>query len=91
MSELVTCLNKEGAVASLIAGRVYRTLPNTRAAGHHLIRVLDEDRSEPDGYPYPATLFARVGLTETARQALTALAAAKLADLVLLPARAAGI
>jgi len=65
-------LNNEGAAASLTVGKVYRTLPDPKAAAHELLRVLDEDRSEPDGYLYPATFFTAIELPETARRALTA-------------------
>ena len=72
MSEFVICLNNEGSAASLTVGKVYRTVPDPKAAAHELLRVLDEDRSERDGYLYPATMFAAIELPETARQALTA-------------------
>ena len=51
---------------------VYRTLPDPKAAAHGLLRVLDEDRSERDGYLYPAAMFAPIELPETAQRALTA-------------------
>ena len=72
MSEFVVCLNNEGSAASLTVGKVYRTLPDPKAAAHDLLRVLDEDRSERDGYLYPAIMFAPIELPDTARQALTA-------------------
>ena len=72
MSEFVVCINNERSRASLIVGKVYRTLPDPQAEAHNLLRVLDEDRSEPDGYLYPAAMFAPIELPETAQQALTA-------------------
>ena len=72
MSEFVICVNNEGLAASLTVGKVYRTLPDRKAAAHELLRVLDEDRSEPDGYLYPATMFTAIELPETVRRALTA-------------------
>jgi hypothetical protein len=36
-----------------------------------MLRVLDEDKSEPDGYLYPASMFAPIELPEVARQVLT--------------------
>jgi hypothetical protein len=36
-----------------------------------MLRVIDEDKSEPDGYLYPASMFAPIDLPEVARQALT--------------------
>lgn len=72
MSEFVICVNNRGSFASLTVGKVYRTLPDPKAAGHELLRVLDEDRSERDGYLYPATMFTAIELPEAARRALTA-------------------
>jgi len=37
-----------------------------------MIRVLDEDKSEPDGYLYPLSMFAPIELPEAAERALTA-------------------
>jgi hypothetical protein len=37
-----------------------------------MLRVIDEDKSEPDGYLYPASMFASVELPEVVKQALTA-------------------
>ena len=71
MSEFVICLDNGGSAASLTVGKVYRTLPDPKAAGHELLRVLDEDRSERDGYLYPATMFTAIELPEAARRALT--------------------
>jgi hypothetical protein len=72
MSEFVICINNESNPASLIVGKVYRTLADTEAATHGMLRVLDEDKSEPEGYLYPASMFAPIELPEVARQALTA-------------------
>ena len=35
-----------------------------------MLRVVDEDTSEPDGYPYPASIFAPIELPESAQRAL---------------------
>ena len=72
MSEFVICIDNESNPASLIAGKVYRTLSDAEAEAHDLIRVLDEDKSEPDGYLYPASMFVPIDLPEVAKQALTA-------------------
>ncbi|HYV06793.1 MAG TPA: hypothetical protein VFB82_19515 [Blastocatellia bacterium] len=58
MSTLVICANNESNPASLIEGKVYRSLPDEAAKQHKMIRVIDEDKSEPDGYLYPAPMFA---------------------------------
>ncbi len=72
MSEFVICINNASNPASLIVGKVYRTLSDAEAKGHDMLRVIDEDRSEPDGYLYPAAMFAPIELPEVARQVLTA-------------------
>jgi hypothetical protein len=72
MSEFVICLNNESNPASLIVGKVYRTLPDTEAEAHGMLRVIDEDKSEPDGYLYPAAMFAPIELPEVAKRVLTA-------------------
>ena len=72
MSDFVICINNDSNPASLLVGKVYRTLPDAEAETHGMLRVIDEDRSEPDGYLYPASLFAPIELPEVAKRALTA-------------------
>ena len=72
MSEFVTCINNDRKIASLVLGKVYRTLPDAEAEAHNMLRVIDEDKSEPDGYLYPETIFAPIELPEVAKQALMA-------------------
>ena len=70
MNDFVICINNESNPASLIVGKVYRTRPDSDAEGHDLLRVVDEDQSEPDGYLYPASMFAPIELPEVAERAL---------------------
>ena len=70
MTEFVICLNNEDNPASLIVGKVYHRLSDTEAELHNLLRIIDEDRSELDGYLYPASMFVPVELPEEARQVL---------------------
>jgi hypothetical protein len=72
MSEFVICINNESNPASLIVGKVYRVLSDGQTEAHGMLRVLDEDKSEPDGYLYPASMFAPIELPEAARQVLMA-------------------
>ena len=37
-----------------------------------MLRVLDEDESEPDGYLYPASMFAPIELPKAAERAMMA-------------------
>ena len=66
------CINNDSNPANLILGKVYRTLPNSDAEAHNMICVLDEDRSEVDGYLYPASMFIPIELPEGAERALMA-------------------
>lgn len=72
MIDFVICINNDSNPASLIIGKVYRTLLDAEAESNNMLRVVDEDRSEPDGYLYPASMFAPVDLPEVAERALMA-------------------
>ena len=72
MSSFVICINNESNPASLILGKVYRALPDAEAEARNMLRVVDEDKSEPDGYLYPASMFAPIELPEVAERALMA-------------------
>lgn len=71
MSEFVICIGNDGNSASLIVGKVYRILPDAEAQVHDLLRVIDEDRSEPDGYLYSASMFVPIELPDMAKRALS--------------------
>lgn len=70
MTQFVICINTGSTPASLVLGKVYRVLPDEEGEHHNMIRVVDEDISEPDGYLYPSSLFAPIDLPEIAQQAL---------------------
>jgi hypothetical protein len=70
MSEFVICINSDSNPGSLIVGKVYRVLSDPDAATHDMLRIIDEDKSESDGYLYPASIFAPIELPEVARQVL---------------------
>jgi hypothetical protein len=70
MSDFVICISNDSNPASLILGKVYRRLPDAEAETHDMLRVIDEDTSEPDGYLYPASIFAPIELPESAQRAL---------------------
>ena len=72
MSEFVICINNDTNPASLILGKVYRTLPDAEAEAHNMLRIIEEDTSEPDGYLYPSTMFAPIELPEVAKRVLIA-------------------
>ena len=70
MSDFVICISNTGNQASLILGKVYRRLPDVDAETHDMLRVIDEDTSEPDGYLYPMSNFVSIELPESAQRAL---------------------
>ncbi len=70
MTKFVICLRNTSNPASLIVGKVYRVLPDPQAERQGLVRILDEDISEPEGYLYPEELFAPVQLPEVAERIL---------------------
>ena len=72
MSEYVICIDNRGNPASLIVGKAYRTVEDAGAENHGLLRVVDEDTSEPDGYLYAASMFAPVELPDVAKRAFAA-------------------
>ena len=72
MSDFVICINNDSNPATLILGKVYRRLPDPEAEAHNMLRVIDEDKSEPDGYLYPASIFTPIDLPEVAERALMA-------------------
>jgi hypothetical protein len=70
MNHFVICINNESNPASLLIGKVYRMLPDPEAVSHNMFRIVDEDASEPDGYLYPASMFAAIELPEAAERVL---------------------
>ena len=70
MSNFLICINNDSNPASLILGKVYRRIPDADAESRNLFRVIDEDKSEPDGYLYPSSMFAPIELPEAAERVL---------------------
>ena len=72
MSNFLICINNESNPASLILGKVYRRIPDVEAESRNMLRVFDEDKSEPDGYLYPSPMFAPIVFPEVAERVLMA-------------------
>ncbi len=70
MIKFMLCVDNGSNQASLILGKVYQILPDSEAEVNNLVRVIDEDESEPDGYLYPSSMFTPIVLPEAAQQAL---------------------
>ena len=63
------CLDNCGNEASLILGKVYRILPDARAAKDDLIRVIDESGED---YLFAKQQFAFVTLPQAVRKRILA-------------------
>ena len=72
MSNFLICINNDSNPASLILGKVYRRIPDAEAESRDMLRVIDEDKSEPDGYLYPSSMFAPIELPDVAERVLMA-------------------
>lgn len=64
------CLKNTGNEASLILGKVYRVVPDARAAKDDLVRVIDESGED---YLFHKTQFAFVDFPQAVRKKLLAL------------------
>jgi hypothetical protein len=72
MNNFVICIDNENNPASLLLGKVYQVLTDADAESHNMLRVIDEDKSEPDGYLYPASIFVPVNIPKEAERVLMA-------------------
>lgn len=61
------CINNEGYKASLEKGKLYRTLPDEKAASHGYMRVIDESGED---YGYSAARFIPIKLPRVVEKAL---------------------
>ena len=52
-------------------GQGLPNLPDAEARDHEILRVIDEDRSEPDGYLYSASMFVPIELPDLPKRALS--------------------
>ena len=66
---LVICLKNKGYDVSLERRKIYQVLPDSRAAKHGLIRVVDESGED---YLYPQSFFAPIELPQPIRRAVLA-------------------
>ena len=63
------CVKNEGYPASLELWKVYRVLPDEKAAEHQLIRVVDESGED---YLYDQSWFVPIKLPQAAKEAMLA-------------------
>ena len=68
--EFALCLENSGNEASLILGKVYRVVPDARAAKDDLIRIIDESGED---YLFDSSQFAIVEFSRALRRKILAL------------------
>jgi hypothetical protein len=64
------CLENAGNEASLILGKVYRVVPDARAAKDDLLRIIDESGED---YLFAKQQFALVDFSQAVRKRILAL------------------
>ena len=70
MKQFALCLENEGNEASLILGKVYRILPDARAAKDDFVRIIDESGED---YLFHKSQFAFVEFPQAVRKKILAL------------------
>lgn len=68
-TQYALCVKNAGYPASLELRKIYEVVPDTRAAKHRQIRVIDESG---EAYLYPAENFVVLELPDAAEKALSA-------------------
>ena len=68
--QFALCLENEGNEASLILGKVYRILPDARAAKDDFVRIVDESGED---YLFHKSQFAFVNFPQSVRKKILAL------------------
>ena len=68
--QFALCLKNTGNEASLILGKVYRVLPDVRAAKDDLVRIIDESGED---YLFHKNQFALVDFPQAVRKKILAL------------------
>jgi hypothetical protein len=68
--KFAVCLDNDGNEASLILGKIYRVLPDARAAKDGLVRVVDESGED---YLFDKAQFVLVDFPQAIRKRILAL------------------
>jgi hypothetical protein len=66
----LVCVNNKGYQASLELRKIYEAIPDTGAARHRLLRVID---LSGEGYLYPKSFFLPIELPKAIERVLFAL------------------
>jgi hypothetical protein len=64
--QFAVCVDNEGYPASLELRKIYRVLPDKKAAKHSLMRVVDESGED---YLYPDRFFIPIRLPQALKEA----------------------
>ncbi len=70
-TKFVVCIENKNYPASLEFGKIYRVVPDKKAAKHQMIRVFDESGED---YLHPQKSFVATELPQLAENAFMALA-----------------
>ncbi|KAB8314895.1 hypothetical protein SD81_033330 [Tolypothrix campylonemoides VB511288] len=62
-TQFVVCIKNDNYSVSLEVRKIYQVIPDTKAAEHHLIRVIDESQED---YLYPESHFVTIELPKAA-------------------------
>ena len=65
--KFAVCINNEDYEVSLELRKIYKVLPDAKAAEHHYIRVIDESGED---YLYPEDYFIPIELPKAVEKAL---------------------
>jgi hypothetical protein len=63
--QFAVCIDNEGYSASLELRKIYRVLPDKKAAKHNLMRVIDESGED---YLYPVRFFVTIRLPQAVKE-----------------------
>ncbi len=66
--QFAVCVKNEGYPASLELRKIYEVVPDSRAADHRYVRVIDESGED---YLYPADCFVPIRLPQPLKKALS--------------------
>ena len=66
--QFVVCIHNSGYEVSLETRKLYQVLPDSDAAIHHQVRIVDESG---DDYLYPESFFLAIPLSERIAEQLT--------------------
>jgi len=70
--QFVVCIRNEDYPASLELRKIYQVIPDSEAAKHHYIRIIDESGED---YLYPDDLFSPIELPKPLEKKIFSLSA----------------